>query len=152
MRLPTARGEYALSFKHGSAMLYSPKVGSLRWRVSHAFHVMDDGQGSAKVATMAYDYQFQIPGGRELLAYHWHPDTSRITWPHLHLHTLTDPVDLSGGHFPTGWVALESVVRYAIMDLKIEIHHLSDQPRRRESKVLSELAEAIQTFAEWNPG
>ena len=65
---------------------------------------------------------------------------------------MTGPVDLSRTHFPTGRIALESVVRYAIMELKVPVRTPRGQSRPRESAVLAQLTTAIQMFEEESSG
>jgi hypothetical protein len=154
LQLPAAEPHaYALAFPARDATLESSLGYKLRWRVSHSFRVVEvaGDRGPWKVTTTAYLYELRLADGLTLISYHWHPTgASAIIWPHVHLHTLTAPVNLSGGHFPTGRVALESVVRYAIMDLHVPIKERPRSNRPRESTVLSDLASSIQTFEEWN--
>jgi hypothetical protein len=130
-------------------MLESRSGYKLLWRVNYIARVVppDSHLGSWRVMTEEYIYELRLVGGGELISYHWHPrGTSGITWPHAHCHTLTTPVDLSRTHFPTGRIALESVVRYAIVELKVPLREQRGQSRPRESAVLAQLATAIQTF------
>jgi hypothetical protein len=149
--VPGASSTFMLAFGGRDAVLESRTGYKLLWRVSHASRVVPTNGRlrSWQVVTETYIYELHLAGGGELLSYHWHPQgTSGITWPHAHFHTLTAPVDLSRMHFPTGRIALESIVRYAIMELKVPIRTPRGQSRPRESTVLAQLATAIQTFEE----
>ena len=68
----------------------------------------------------SYAYEVQLGDGRMLLAYHWHPaGLSPVTTPHLHLGGTLAGIDLSKAHLPTGHVALQDVLRFAIVDLGV---------------------------------
>jgi hypothetical protein len=152
LELPDPTGSaFALAFRGRDAALESRQGYKLLWRVSHAFRVIPaEGERSSwKITTTAYVYELRLVGSGELIGYHWHPQgASAITWPHVHLYTLTKPVDLSGTRLPTGRVALESVVRYAIMDLKVPVRERGGQSKPRESAILSQLAASMQAFEE----
>lgn len=149
--VPGASSSFMLAFRGRAAVLESRTGTKLLRRVSHAFRVVpSDSQPKMwRIATETYIYELHLASGGELLSYHWHPyGTSAITWPHAHLHTLTTPVDLSRTHFPTGRIALESVVRYAIMELKVPLREHRGQSRPRESTALAQLAAAIEALEE----
>lgn len=144
-----------LAFHGRDAVLESRSGYRLLWRVSHIARVVPtDGNPTFwRVMTEEYSYELRLVGGRELISYHWHPrGTSGITWPHAHFHALTTPVDLSRTHFPTGRIALEAIMRYAIMELKVPLRAQRGQSRPRESAVLAQLATAIQSFERENAG
>jgi hypothetical protein len=72
--------------------------------------------------TAGYMYALYDRSGREVLAYHWHPEgRSHITAPHLHLGAGAEVSrrDLADAHLPTGDIALEDVLRLAITDLGV---------------------------------
>src|SRR5207244_1642370 len=87
--------------------------------------------GRWKVQTAAYYYGFDDVHGREVIAYHWHPEeVPAVPFPHVHLghgavhaeslrvglplsHNALRP-DLWDAHLPTGRIALEQVLRIAI--------------------------------------
>jgi hypothetical protein len=146
-------GDFVLNFRGRQATLESRNGYRLLWHVSHAYRVIPAAgeQRPWQILAVEYNYTLRLVGGADLIAYHWHPrGVSGITWPHAHFHTLTSPVDLSRTHFPTGRVALEAVVRYAIMELKVPVRTTRGQSRPRESAVLAQLASAIQAFEEVN--
>ena len=79
------------------------------------------GQWEARAA--AYEYRLSDGDDREILAYHYHPDgASPVQTPHLHLGPAAEVgrAALTTAHLPTGWVALEAVIRLAIEGLGAE--------------------------------
>lgn len=77
----------------------------------------------------AYYVTVLDPDGREILAYHWHPEGSdRITYPHLHVSSDLNEIQLGRGggalsladlHIATGFVQLRDVVRFLIEELDV---------------------------------
>lgn len=59
--------------------------------------------------------------------------------PHLHVRGLTAPLALSRAHFPTGRVAIEAVIRFAIAELGV-------RPLLPAGTWQALLAETEQTF------
>jgi hypothetical protein len=82
------------------------------------------------VTTTAYYYAFALSedGRQELLAHHWHPDDEgAFVAPHLHVGAAglgTDAVFSSKWHVPTGQMAVDEVLRFAIT-------HLGARPLKR---------------------
>jgi hypothetical protein len=79
-------------------------------------------------------YRVLDRNGRELFAYHWHPEgLSSIVNPHLHKRgaapfvlpptrgsdDLTE-LPIGKAHFPTGHITLRQVIRLLIEDLGVE--------------------------------
>ena len=82
--------------------------------------------GSWRVETGKYIYTFRDRDDAELLAYHRHPTgRSRVTWPHLHVGGLGSGLVQSRTHLPTGYVALQDLIRLAIEAFAVT-------PRRRD--------------------
>jgi hypothetical protein len=99
-------------------------------------------RGPWHVEPAAYRYALADADGREVLAYHWHPDVTDVTFPHLHIshgavradtleraglsaaHNALRP-DLSGAHLPTRSVLLQDV-------LWLVIAHFGARPRRAD--------------------
>jgi len=83
-----------------------------------------------RVETTGYLYEINDRDGREILAYHWHPEgVSPITEPHLHLSGRLRPFDLGdrdtavrlgGMHLPTGIVTLARMVHLLIAEFGAE--------------------------------
>lgn len=88
----------------------------------------DGERGQWRVTTTAYDYALREPEGREIIVFHYHPDSrSPITFPHLHLEAgaRVDRVELQKAHIPTGFVELEYVIWLAIREFGV-------RPRRAD--------------------
>lgn len=99
-----------------------------------------------RIETLAYSHRLETISAQEIVAYHWHPGTSSgITHPHLHIGTGigTSPGLLDKTHIPTGRVALEDVLRFAILELGIE-------PQREDwREVLDETQAAFEERRTW---
>ncbi len=68
-----------------------------------------------------YAYALRHGDGRELLVYHWHPESrSDITFPHLHVKAGTDlrREEFAKAHIPTGWIAFQDVIWLAITEFR----------------------------------
>jgi hypothetical protein len=80
------------------------------------------------VETVRYLYALRDNEGREVLSYHWHPAERSISNdPHLHLGPASRVGHraLARAHLPTGLIALQDVLRFAIGELGV-------RPRRRD--------------------
>ncbi len=82
-----------------------------------------------RVSITSYNYVLLHAGpgaksGSELLAFHWHPESSEgglqvVTSPHLHIgSSVLREQALTKMHIPTGRIALEDVLRLAILDFR----------------------------------
>lgn len=120
----------------------------LRITLSITVVISRDVSSGYRVEIVSYEYQVLDREEREILAFHWHPvGLSNVTDPHLHLSSRLnpldmgrnqDPLDLAGMHMPTGFVALEDVVRLLITEFGII-------PRRTDwDNVLRENRLAVQ--------
>jgi hypothetical protein len=92
--------------------------------LSHQYAVVPVGTagGSWRVHSRDNIYELTIAEGRTLLRYDWHPDSDiegGVLYPHLHLRCHVEPVNLTHAHLPTGRVALEAVIRFALRDLEV---------------------------------
>lgn len=103
-------------------------------------------RGPWKVATAAYVYSLRSKEGREVVAYHWHPDIG-VPFPHMHIRSdiRVGPRDLHKYHLPTGRVALEEVLRQAITELGV------DAIRDDWREVLDDTQAAYEAYRTW-PG
>jgi hypothetical protein len=108
--------------------------------------VEEPGARHWKVRIDAYAYQLLDGKEVEIVSYHWHPSgRSAVTWPHLHLGqaSIGRPAILLGAHLPTGRIALEEVIRLAVLDLGV-------QPRRPDwSDVIRETQETFERWGSW---
>ncbi|HLH24397.1 MAG TPA: hypothetical protein VFB73_15565 [Chloroflexota bacterium] len=92
--------------------------------ITHEYEVIEVGSGDERyrVHSRGYHYELSAEDGRTLVCYDWHPDGQvgdPVRWPHVHLRSYTAPINLSHGHWPSGRVSLESVIRVAIRDLQV---------------------------------
>lgn len=102
--------------------------------VRYDYIVEDVGTDTAgrefRIRETSYRFQVSDRDGREILAYHWHPEgVSPVTEPHLHLSGRLRPLDagerdapvaLGEMHLPTGQVTLTQVVRLLITGFGVE--------------------------------
>ena len=94
-------------------------------RITHHYRVVEASgpTGQWKVASAAYWYFLEEFEGREILSFHWHPNSrSHLTTPHLHLHqgAQVQQSALARAHVPTGRVALEEFLRMVITDFEVK--------------------------------
>jgi hypothetical protein len=89
----------------------------LLFSITIRFRVVAESPLAHRAAMTDYAYVIRHGNGRELLVYHWHPESrSDITFPHLHMKAGTDlrREQFAKAHIPTGWIALQDVVWLAI--------------------------------------
>jgi hypothetical protein len=82
----------------------------------------DDGAAPWRVDLASYFHTLRDAQGREVIAYHWHPEgRSPIDFPHLHLGagSVVGREELQKAHIPTGRVELEDVLLMAIREFGI---------------------------------
>ena len=121
-------GYYAAPEPHALTLSNHPaKIGRDRRfaiKVVQHYRVVEweGARGPWKVTTVAYLYTLEEADGPELLGFHFHPrGRSPITYPHLRVHPGTGihQHGLDRTHIPTGRVALESVLRFAVTELNV---------------------------------
>lgn len=86
------------------------------------------GEAPWRADLASYFHTLRDLEGREILAYHWHPDSrSPITFPHLHLGagSRVGREELQKAHVPSGPVELEDLLLMAIREFGV-------QPRRED--------------------
>jgi hypothetical protein len=133
---PPDSDPHTVSFRDDPIPLAGPA--KLFLSVNHHYRlVRPTGTGRWKVQTAAYFYEFDDVQGRELLAFHWHPDTpGAVPYPHLHVgpgvvqvdslvaaglsaqHNALRP-ELQGAHIPTSRIALEQVLALALQHFNV---------------------------------
>ena len=67
--------------------------------------------------TVGYQYRLEDTDGREIVAYHWHPQgPSHVAVPHLHLGAGLGPilVEMTRGHLQTGMVTPVAILAIAV--------------------------------------
>ncbi|MGI8642910.1 MAG: hypothetical protein ACR2LS_02200 [Thermomicrobiales bacterium] len=99
-----------------------------------------------QVREVSYRFRLVNRDGREILAYHWHPEgVSSVTGPHLHHSGRLQPLDIGARdapvllgemHLPTGIVSLAQVVRLLITEFRVE-------PRRDDWEAVLATATAL---------
>jgi len=78
-------------------------------------------RGPWKVSTAAYFYAFHDEKQREILAFHWHPETEGQKEPHLHFYGASNIMTLLAKvHLPTGRITLEQFLRFLIVELDVK--------------------------------
>jgi hypothetical protein len=100
---------------------------------------------------IGYAYQITDAEDRELLAFHWHPDSvSPVTGPHLHLTSRIGRIEaprtgsaiaLGQVHIPTGTVNLADVIRLLIGEFDVE-------PRRPDWQAILAAADSEASTSE----
>ena len=86
------------------------------------------GSGPWKVTITAYHYTLEDSNSREIISFQWHPtEASALPYPHVHLGhgAAVGRAELAGAHIPTGRVALEQTLRFAIEAFRL-------RPRRAD--------------------
>ena len=138
---------HLLSLRRGEPV---PLSGNSRLaiRIAQQYRIVEhDGpRGPWKVSSVAYRYALSDQGGRDILAYHWHPwEGMPITWPHLHLDAgaRIGREDLTRAHLPTGRVAVEDVIALAIGELGVRAL------RADWRDVLDQSLEAFRLWRTW---
>ena len=89
---------------------------------AHSFRAtLDQDSQSWRVHSAHYMYTLSDADGREVVSYHWHPDSERspLRDPHVKIPAATRLHSLERVHFPTGRISFESVVRFAIDELDV---------------------------------
>ncbi len=102
--------------------------------------------GPYKISTAGYLYALDDEQGREVLAYHWHPEgRGEEARPHLHLGdgAAVGHERIACAHLPTERISLEALLRCAIADLGVE-------PLRSDWRDVLDRTQAIfETWRTW---
>jgi hypothetical protein len=89
--------------------------------------------GRFKVRTRSYIYSLEDEAHAEILAFHWHPDTTlEITFPHLHICQGAGErirQEIRDIHFPTGRIAFEEFGELLLKEFNVV-------PERRDADVI----------------
>jgi hypothetical protein len=101
----------------------------LRFDVAQQYEIVPREGGGYRVRTLQYSYAVDdFETGKEILAYHWHPGPNeQVKFPHLH---VSDGAQigmkvLQAAHLPTGWIALEDVIKLLIESFHV-VHTRDD--------------------------
>jgi hypothetical protein len=89
------------------------------------YHVVEDTteRGAWKAAVTTYNYSLRDHDHKEILSYHWHPDTpNSVDFPHMHLGAGTGMTrqELFRAHLPTGHIALADMIRLTIIEFGVQ--------------------------------
>ena len=109
----------------------------------YVIRVEDPDAGPWKVSTAEYNYNLRDSENRVVIAYHWHPaERYKVRSPHLHLDQGAEVgrQDLHRVHIPTGRIAIEDFLRFAITELGVE-------PRRDDWEEV--LLRSRKTYEDW---
>lgn len=68
-----------------------------------------------KIRARAYFYGLEDRYHNEIIAYHWHPETSRCQFPHFHVGKHA----IGKVHFPTGRIAFEEFCQLLITEFEV---------------------------------
>ena len=106
---------------HRVRLRRGPGLDSLQLKVSTDFAVDAPSKRSGwwEARKAGWVYEIRSGAGDLILAFHWHPHSGRVTWPHLHAYGANDAVELHRLHPPTGPIAAGSIVRFLIEDLDV---------------------------------
>jgi hypothetical protein len=122
-------GEIHVVFFHGNLASLGRRrdLDPLRFKVSldYVIEPSADRAGWWDARMVGWIYEISTSADRPILDFHWHPNSGRVTWPHLHAYGANDAVELHKLHPPTGPVTASSVVRFLIEDLDVA-------PRRQD--------------------
>ncbi len=109
-------------------------------------YVTAEGEaGRWKIKTLAYAYEIRNAEGKDLLAFHWHPDGGEIKYPHIHVGHATGirHAGIRDGHIPAGRVSAEAVIRFAIEALHVKTL------RNDWNKILAKTQGAFEKWKTW---
>jgi hypothetical protein len=122
---PSSEPSLSLVLARGEVVSLTGGLPHLGLQMRQFYRLVDDREMPSRrrwsVLVTGYFYTFVLRNtGRELLAFHWHPYVIAKAFPHVHLESgLELRSDLAGLHVPTGPLALEDIIRFAIEELGI---------------------------------
>lgn len=91
----------------------------LRTTIYYSIATSGERAGWWEARVGGWVYEIRSPSDDVILAFHWHPNSGRVTWPHLHAYGANEVVELHKLHAPTGPITAGSVVRFLIEDLEV---------------------------------
>lgn len=96
----------------------------LRLNITQQYQVVERAgeAGPWKVNTLAYRYRIEEGASGELIAFHWHPGSPAIDFPHIHIGPAARPENklLQSMHIPSGRVAIEACLRMLIEEMGVK--------------------------------
>lgn len=127
--------------------LFGPRRLGLRSLFRYRIVEAEGERGPWKVSTTGYYHALEDEGEQEILTYHWHPGgESAIDFPHLHIERGIGASlgEIHKYHIPTGRIALEDVLRLAVLEFKAE-------PIRADwADILDTTQEAYEAWRSWH--
>lgn len=100
---------YSLTYEPSATLLCG--AGNRTLDISQIFRVgVDAKEGGFKAITLKYDYTLNGEVGgvwKELVSYHWHPEGTAVSDPHLHIGCECFP----RVHFPTRRMSVERFIK-----------------------------------------
>lgn len=132
-----AQTPHTLALGQGFATLRGGIAALLRVRMGYWLDTTDAHPPLWSARIASYDFALNAADGREIVAWHWHPQArGQIEEPHLHLGAGSGvSAALAKGHLPSGQVRLPSVVRYLIRDLGVRPLRAGWEPVLRQAEV-----------------
>ncbi|MTA11176.1 MAG: hypothetical protein F2534_01085 [Actinobacteria bacterium] len=102
----------------------------------------DEQLGVWRVTTLRYDYEMS-QAGRLRFGWHWHPYSrkSTVKWPHMH---LPEGTPFANKHLPSGRIALEEILLFALDQLKVEPAHANAE------QVLTDVMQRHKLHRAWH--
>lgn len=120
-----------LGFREGAptAVPLETNLGTLHLYVSQAVDAVREGRNKYRLRTLRYWYRVQEepdPTTQALVRWEYDRDTdhARHARHHMQLPATLEAgngtLDLNKAHLPTGWVTIEEVIRFLIVDLDMQ--------------------------------
>jgi hypothetical protein len=142
---------HGLQLNRGRSVPLADTVPAVALRLRQLFRVeeiLESARGERyRVSVTGYDYALlHSDTGAELLAFHWHRESSEgrlqlVTFPHLHIDSsVLSEQALTKLHIPTGRIAIEDVLRLAIRDFKARTLDRNWEKRLQETSTEFERA------------
>jgi hypothetical protein len=136
-------GPYPAAFQSGFTILERTEGRlPITLELIHSYNVVEAGgeRGPWRASTTEWIYEISDSSDQLIVAFHWHPNSGRVTWPHIHAHGMHGSVQLHRLHPPTGRVSIEAVVLFMIV-----------APRRKHWRdVLARREEAFRQRCTWH--
>jgi len=144
-------GQDVLGFFQGDpvAIPLKTRIGTLHFSIGQHLVAVTEGRRKFRLRTEEYWYRLQVkPDLKEKAFLRWeyksNPEQSKPSYcrHHVQMQALLGPggIDLNKAHLPTGWVPVEEVIRFLIVELGVEPPCGKEWPRK--------LAESERAFCE----
>jgi hypothetical protein len=147
---PTVRAK-TTQFPDGNRLIFTGDSSPIRLRrkgakdhtlrFSMTLATVKDDTGMFRMSTRRYTYDLFLDG-TQVMRWQWHPASSKspVDWPHYHPPAGSP---YSSAHIPTGRLALEDLLVFAIRELDV-------RPARNDAlEVLAVIAEKHKAHRSW---